>query len=563
MLTLSACAARERCPPPAPVTFSANSTGNCDQPGALCTADGDPLSARAQASVGGPVIMSLAGPAGVAPYGYVPEGQPLVFTVNLREPTSDSGGAEMGVNRIVTVHYETRDYTATALGDYTSMSGTLIFPWGVTEKTISVPTIDDGHDDNGEAMYLWLTNATGGAILPGRSLSARGPIGNTDPMPKAWLGRFGRTVAEQVVGAVTDRVSAPREPATTLTLAGQRVEPLGADREPFEDATASRSLSSRDVLQGTAFALSGRMPEGSSGAIWGRGTLTSFEGREGAVAVDGDVQSAMVGADFSSGPAMGGLLVAVSQGDGGSANSAVSSTLTGVYPYGRYEVNEHLSAWAVAGYGEGELMLTPQNAPKLKTDINLTMAGGGLASTVLDGGDDGLSLVLIADGLAARTSSEAGDGNAGKLAASSATVTRFRLGVDTSGPGVPVGTGTLVPSIEIGVRHDGGDAERGFGAEIGAGLAWSDPVNGISADLQARGLLTHEDRSFRERGVSASLGWNPQPETGRGPSLTLSHSHAQPQCREPSDGRGERSSRARDDGWARRGRTPWRRLAPA
>ena len=71
------------------------------------------------------------------------------------------------------------------------------------------------------------------------------------------------------------------------------------------------------------------------------------------------------------------------------------------------------------------------------------------------------------------------------------------------------------------MRHDGGDAETGFGADVGAGLAWRDPARGIEAELRARGLLTHEDGGFRERGFSGSLAWDPDPDSERGPKLTL------------------------------------------
>ena len=83
------------------------------------------------------------------------------------------------------------------------------------------------------------------------------------------------------------------------------------------------------------------------------------------------------------------------------------------------------------------------------------------------------------------------------------------------------GGGVLTPSVEIGVRHDGGDAETGFGADIGAGLAWADPGSGLSADIRGRALLAHEADGFSERGFSASLGWDPEPSTALGPSLTL------------------------------------------
>ena len=61
----------------------------------------------------------------------------------------------------------------------------------------------------------------------------------------------------------------------------------------------------------------------------------------------------------------------------------------------------------------------------------------------------------------------------------------------------------------------------GFGADLGGGLAWSHPSLGIAAELRARGLLTHADDGFRERGFSGSLAWDPHPASERGPKLTL------------------------------------------
>ena len=66
-------------------------------------------------------------------------------------------------------------------------------------------------------------------------------------------------------------------------------------------------------------------------------------------------------------------------------------------------------------------------------------------------------------------------------------------------------------SLEVGMRHDGGDAETGFGVDIGAGLAWTDPASGMKAKVDARGLLTHEANGFRERGIAGSLARDPAP----------------------------------------------------
>ncbi len=109
----------------------------------------------------------------------------------------------------------------------------------------------------------------------------------------------------------------------------------------------------------------------------------------------------------------------------------------------------------------------------------------------------------------------------GNIAAAEADVMRLRLGLQATWHGMDTGGGVLTPSVEIGVRHDGGDAETGFGADIGAGLAWADPGSGLSADIRARALLAHEADGFGERGFSASLGWDPAPATALGPSLTL------------------------------------------
>ena len=78
-----------------------------------------------------------------------------------------------------------------------------------------------------------------------------------------------------------------------------------------------------------------------------------------------------------------------------------------------------------------------------------------------------------------------------------------------------------MPTFGIGVRHDGGDAETGFGTDIGAGFTWTNPVMGIRAAFHARGLLSHEDGAFRERGVAGTLSWNPDPATDRGWSFDL------------------------------------------
>ena len=53
---------------------------------------------------------------------------------------------------------------------------------------------------------------------------------------------------------------------------------------------------------------------------------------------------------------------------------------------------------------------------------------------------------------------------------------------------------SLTPSVEVGLRQDGGDAENGTGMDIGGGLAFTDSVTGLSLDVQVRTLVVHPGR---------------------------------------------------------------------
>ena len=76
--------------------------------------------------------------------------------------------------------------------------------------------------------------------------------------------------------------------------------------------------------------------------------------------------------------------------------------------------------------------------------------------------------------------------------------------------------------MELGIRQDGGDAETGFGMDLGAGILWRAPERGISGELRGRTLLTHAEEEFQEQGLALSFSWEPTP-SNRGPSLSMGH----------------------------------------
>ena len=202
------------------------------------------------------------------------------------------------------------------------------------------------------------------------------------------------------------------------------------------------------------------------------------------------------------------------------ARSPVSS------PYGRYAINERLSLWGVAGYGAGTQTLTPEGVAPIEADLNLGMVAAGARAELLAAAESGgVELAVKSDALFVRTASEAAPD---ALSAEGSHVTRLGIGLEGMWRGREEGNGWPTPTFQIGGRHDGGDAESGFGIDIGAGLSWSNPVLGLEAEVRARGLLIHEDKRFRERGLAGTLTWDPDPLSDRGPSLTLSQTIGAP-----------------------------------
>ena len=197
----------------------------------------------------------------------------------------------------------------------------------------------------------------------------------------------------------------------------------------------------------------------------------------------------------------------------------------------------------------------------IETDLDLAMGAVGARGVLVKApAEGGLELAAKSDALVVRTSSDRVLEDGMSLDASEADVTRLRLGLEGTFRGIATqGGGRFEPGFELGVRHDGGDAERGFGADIGAGLAWTDPSRGIEAELRVRGLLTHEAGGFRERGFAGAFAWDPTPSTERGPSLALRQTVGAPAAGGMDALLGPESARvlgaADDDGDALEGRT--------
>ena len=525
------------------VTLALRATTDCAGTPGVCTADGRMLGSGLQATIAGPPTLAVAD-------AEVEEGSGAVldFAVSLSRALTET----------VTVGYRTADGTASAGADYTNTTGTLTFAAGETSKTVSVAVLDDEHDEGSETMTLSLRNPSPARVKLSDA-EATGTINNTDAMPKAWLARFGRTVAGHVLDGVAERMKAPRAAGLSATLGGQALpgmglsgdagaRPSGAQtreaevrakalsdwlngesRDDDEEARriGSRTVTGREMALGSVFSFTGETAEGGTAGFWGRAAVSGFDGREGELSLDGEVTTGLLGADYGRGRWLMGLIASHSRGEGsyrGSSEGTVSSTLTGVHPWARYAVGERLSVWGAAGYGAGTLTLTPKNEAggdqtPMQADLSLAMGAAGARGELLEppGDAGGPALALVSDAMFVRTESESTRG----LAAASADVTRLRLALDGSWRFVLEGGSALTPSLELGVRHDGGDAETGYGVDVGGGLAFADPKRGLTFDVSARTLVAHEESEFGESGITAALSFDPRPSTDRGFTMSL------------------------------------------
>ena len=442
-------------------------------------------------------------------------------------------------------------------------------------KTVEVGVLDDGHDEGEETFVLALSNPSGARL---EDAEATGTIENTDALPVALLARFGRATAQHVVEHVEERMAKPREPGFRARVAGREVQrgmerdfaldflsqlggaagtgpmgalpsgshasgvgigsagmaghdlapggagSLGVGSLPGHGASGrvdvlSSALPGGGVLSGSEFELN-RAGRGGVISVWSRSARSSFGGQQGALSLNGDVRTTMLGADYSRGRLVAGLSLARSHGLGGYGGEHVGeaeSSATGLYPWLGYKVNDRVSVWGVTGYGAGAMRLTPDGAMALETGLSMAMAAAGTRGDLVGSrAGGGFSLAFKADALWVGTSVDGVDGPEGRLAASDAAVTRVRTGIEGSRGFTIGGRMSLRPSVEVGLRQDGGDAETGTGVDVGGGLAFADSLTGLSLDVQVRTLVAHQADGFTERGMSLSFGWDPTPASPLG-----------------------------------------------
>ena len=401
----------------------------------------------------------------------------------------------------------------------------------------------------GRTVATHVTDAVGERLRAAPGQDSHVTVGGYRlPLGRQAAGTAGPDATEPETVMDPETTTKPKTPMARLTslltgLVGRALglgpaPPQGGDRpaprvdqpepDPRLGQTHTLSLPTvrlRDVLLGSSFRLNLGDDDAAPGHLrltaWGRVAGTQFTGRDGALTLDGDVLTGTLGVDSEWDRWLAGVAVSHSLGGGAftgdGAGDLDRSTLTSLHPYLRYAVNERVEVWSVLGYGWGDLTLEPGTGGTLETDTTLLMGsvgGRGILLSALD--NAGYQLATRTDAMLTRTTSGAVAG----LAATDAEAHRLRVVLEGSRPVTWPEGQSVTPSVELGLRHDWGDAETGFGVELGGRVRYADPTIGLTVEGAVRGLLAHEDRDYEEWGASGSLRIDPGAD-GQGLSLTL------------------------------------------
>ena len=308
------------------------------------------------------------------------------------------------------------------------------------------------------------------------------------------------------------------------------------DAIPAADLALATGTTGAAPSSGLAAGVGPAPSPGARVTLWGAGDYRSLAGGRGSgVDWNGHLFGAHLGLDarFGSG-GLAGLALSVTEGRfdytdtsalalGQTVEGDYESRMTSAHPYVGWAWPSGTHAWASVGYGAGDVTLTDGEAGRQEGSSTLHSAAAGGSVRVVSGAGPGvlgpLTVDLKGEAWAARLEVE---DNGDRIAGLAVRTHRLRVSAEGARAFTLTGGGAFTPSVEVGVRLDGGDGETGAGVELGGGLDYAHPALGLSAHVSGRALLAHEHgREDWSVGGALSLA----PASGRGLSLRVAPSY--------------------------------------
>ena len=259
--------------------------------------------------------------------------------------------------------------------------------------------------------------------------------------------------------------------------------------------------------------------------LWGQGDLQNFNGNITRSGMDyrGLMRAAHVGLDLYNSEQM---LVGFSfirswagmnyNADG--VHGMLGNGMNTAHPYLYWQPNERFSAWVIGGLGRGEVDVNEPGRTHVLT-ADFRMFSGGMRSVLAKRGNTEVGVVV--DSFTARLGTNASE----DIERVRGQVSRTRMMLEMVHD-KPLAAGrSLSIKAEFGSRHDGGDADRGSGAEAGFRLGFLDAASGLDIAWHGRVLLVHES-DYRDFGVGMQVSWDPGKKR-RGLQLSMMSSRGQ------------------------------------
>ena len=255
-------------------------------------------------------------------------------------------------------------------------------------------------------------------------------------------------------------------------------------------------------------------------AVWGSSGFHNLADDADGLDWDGKTLSAHLGIDKRlSEQALAGLALSWNDAgfdyrdtaDGEKSEGEYQYSVVTIHPYFGWS-NDGLKLWGTVGFGQGEITIDQEGGEQLSTDTTQRSFAGGFNHRLT--GSPGRGLHIKGDVALTQVAVEA---EAGKFAEQDVESSRVRLLLSGERRRELASGGALTPSLEVGVRSDGGDGATGTGVEIGGGLRYANPGGTVAAAGNVRTLLAAGE--YEELGADFSVRLSSK--SGRGLSLTL------------------------------------------
>ena len=457
---------------------------------------------------------------------------PLTVTFERSGHTADEGGPAATVvitispiaDRRVEVPLAVTPQGGATDADYAGIPEAVVFEPGAASARFGVTALPDRHDDPDESVAIAfgaLPEAVGAGAVSATTVAFI--------QPRRAAERFTQSL-ETGLAVLARGTAASAQSAIASRFDRLRAAPVagggGADggvlhRMLSRGVTVAAAVSDRDttrpaarqLLGHTAFDLQLAGDDGSRSlasrtALWAQGDLQRFDGRvqRNSVGYDGGLDAAHAGFDVRLGDRLlAGVALMRGWGeldyDHDGLDGTLESRVDAVHPYVYFEPGERLSAWGSGGWGRGTAAAAE---PGRSHDFDATylMGAGGVRAALSNRG--GARFGVRADAFATELRTAVSQ----DLPETAGRALRARLlldaGFDKSGAG---GT-RLALQAEAGGRYDGGDADRGAGAEAGFRLGIANARAGLDIAVHGRLLLVHES-DYRDSGLGVQATFDP------------------------------------------------------